>query len=69
MAASCEHGEEPSGSIKDREFLDSLSIYYLLKKHSVHEDSYDFYTDNLGIKKLETGCHFLFQKLSASDVM
>jgi hypothetical protein len=30
----CEHGNEPSGSIKDGEFLDYLSHYKLLKKDS-----------------------------------
>jgi hypothetical protein len=28
----CEHGNEPSGSIKDREFLDKLSDCQFLKK-------------------------------------
>jgi hypothetical protein len=28
---SCEHGNEPSGSIKGGEFLDYLSDYYILK--------------------------------------
>jgi hypothetical protein len=32
---SCEHGNEPLGSIKGGEFLDWLSDYYLLKKDSV----------------------------------
>jgi hypothetical protein len=31
---SCEHGSEPSGSIKCREFLDYLSNYQLLKEYS-----------------------------------
>jgi hypothetical protein len=26
VASSCEHGDEPSGSIKCREFLDQLSV-------------------------------------------
>jgi len=29
---SCEHGNEPSGSIKSGEFLDQLNDYQLLKK-------------------------------------
>jgi len=33
-ARSCEHDNEPSGSIKGREFLDWLSGYWLLKKDS-----------------------------------
>jgi hypothetical protein len=32
--ASCEHGNEPSGSIKGGEFLDKLSDCQLLKKDS-----------------------------------
>jgi len=32
MAGSCEHGNEPSGSVKDVEFLDQLSDCQLLKK-------------------------------------
>jgi hypothetical protein len=31
---SCEHGNEPSGSIKDGEFFDYLCDYQLLKKDS-----------------------------------
>jgi hypothetical protein len=31
VAKSCEYGNEPSGSIKDEEFLDQLSDYQLLK--------------------------------------
>jgi hypothetical protein len=27
LAGSCEHGNEPSGSIKDREFLDLLNDF------------------------------------------
>jgi hypothetical protein len=34
MAGFCEHGNEPSGSIKGVEFLDYLSDYQLLKKGS-----------------------------------
>jgi len=30
MADCCEHGKKPSGSIKDREFLDKLADYKLL---------------------------------------
>jgi hypothetical protein len=29
----CEHGDEPSGSIKDGEFIDWLKDYQLLKKN------------------------------------
>jgi len=32
VAVSCEHGNEPSGSIKGAKFLDQLSNYQLLKK-------------------------------------
>jgi hypothetical protein len=32
VAGSCEHGNEPSGSIKGGKFLDWLSDYQLLKK-------------------------------------
>jgi hypothetical protein len=31
VAGSCEHDNEPSGSIKAEEFLDYLSDYYLVK--------------------------------------
>jgi len=31
VAGSCEHGNEPSGFTKGREFLDYLSDYQLLK--------------------------------------
>jgi hypothetical protein len=34
VAGSCEHGNEPSGSIKGAEFLYKLSDYQLLKKGS-----------------------------------
>jgi hypothetical protein len=34
MAGFCENGNEPSGSIKGREFLDYLSDCQLLKKDS-----------------------------------
>jgi hypothetical protein len=34
VAGSCECGNEPSGSIKFREFLDKLGIYWFLKKNS-----------------------------------
>jgi hypothetical protein len=35
VTGSCEHGNEPSVSLKNREFLDQLSKYYLLKKDYV----------------------------------
>jgi hypothetical protein len=31
---SCEHGNEPSGSLKEGEFLGQLSDFWLLKKDS-----------------------------------
>jgi hypothetical protein len=34
VASSCERGNEPSGSIKGREFLDQLSDFLLFKKDS-----------------------------------
>jgi len=34
VAGFCEHGNEPSGSIKSGKFLDQLSDCQLLKKHS-----------------------------------
>jgi hypothetical protein len=34
VAGFCEHGNEPSGSIKGGEFLDQLNEYWLLKKDS-----------------------------------
>jgi hypothetical protein len=34
VADCCEHGNEPSGSIKGRKFLDYLTEYSLLKKVS-----------------------------------
>jgi hypothetical protein len=30
----CEHGDDPSGSVKRREFLDNLSDYQLFKEVS-----------------------------------
>jgi hypothetical protein len=36
MAVSCEHGNEPAGSIKNYEFLDYLSYCQLLKKTLHH---------------------------------
>jgi len=33
---SCEHGNEPSGSIKDGEFFDQLSDYQLLKDSATY---------------------------------
>jgi hypothetical protein len=35
VAGSCEHGNEPSGSIRGEEVLDYLSDYQLLKMESV----------------------------------
>jgi hypothetical protein len=35
VAGCCEHGNEPSGSIRDEEFLDWLSKCQLLKKDTV----------------------------------
>jgi hypothetical protein len=32
MTDSCEHSNEPSGTIRGGEFLDWLSDYYILKK-------------------------------------
>ena len=40
MAGTCECGNEPSGSIKCREFLDWLKIGYPLKKDSVPSSKY-----------------------------
>jgi hypothetical protein len=37
VAGSCEHGNEPMGSAKDRKFLDKLSKYQLLKRDLLHE--------------------------------
>jgi hypothetical protein len=34
VAGSCEHDNEPSGSIKGREFLDQLSDYQLHENDS-----------------------------------
>jgi len=34
VVGSCQHGNEPSGCIKDGEFLDQLSDYQLLKYNS-----------------------------------
>jgi hypothetical protein len=34
VAGSCEHGNEPLGSIKDGEFLDYLRDYQILKMDS-----------------------------------
>jgi hypothetical protein len=34
MSGSCEHGNEPLGSVKDGKFLDQLNNYQLLKKYS-----------------------------------
>jgi hypothetical protein len=35
VTCSCEHGNEPLGSIKDAEFLDKLNSYQLLKDCSM----------------------------------
>jgi len=35
VVGSCKHGNEPSGSIKDREFVDQLSDSHLLRNGSV----------------------------------
>jgi hypothetical protein len=35
MAGSCEHSNEPTGSIKGREFLDHLSDYQIPKDCSM----------------------------------
>jgi hypothetical protein len=35
MAGCCEHGNEPSGSIKGKELLDLMRNYQLIKKDSV----------------------------------
>jgi hypothetical protein len=32
VASSCEHGNEPSGSIKDLEFIEWLCMLWLLKR-------------------------------------
>jgi hypothetical protein len=34
VAGSCEHGNEPLGSIKGGEFLDWLNDYHLIRKDS-----------------------------------
>jgi hypothetical protein len=34
VAGSCDHGDEPSGSITSELFLDELSDYHLLNKDS-----------------------------------
>jgi hypothetical protein len=34
MVSSCEHGDEPSDSIKCRELLEFLREYWLVKKDS-----------------------------------
>jgi hypothetical protein len=36
VAGSYEHGNGPSGSIREREFLDELSDYKLLKKEQLY---------------------------------
>jgi hypothetical protein len=36
VAGFCEHGNEPSDSIKGMELLDKLSDYQLLKKALIH---------------------------------
>ena len=50
MSGYCEHGNEPSGSIKREEFIDYLKTNYLLKKdpelqnlvsHSMAQASYN----------------------------
>jgi hypothetical protein len=44
VAGSCEHGDEPLGSIKGGEFFDQLSDCYVLKKDSC---TGPFYSDRL----------------------
>jgi hypothetical protein len=34
VVGSCDHGDEPSGSIKGGELLDQQSDYHLLKENS-----------------------------------
>jgi hypothetical protein len=34
MIIVCEHGNKPSGSIKDEDFLDEMSDYHLLKNET-----------------------------------
>jgi hypothetical protein len=51
VAGSCEHGNEPSVSIRGGEFLDFLSDYQLFKKGSVPRTS-SFICNSSG------GCNF-----------
>jgi hypothetical protein len=56
VAGSCERGNEPSDSKKDRVFLDYMSNYWRLKKDSapwsclVHNSSTEFLATPLGIQ-------------------
>jgi hypothetical protein len=43
VAGSCEHGNEPFGSIKGRELLDQLSNYQSLRKDSVPKSKFLFW--------------------------
>jgi hypothetical protein len=36
MTGCCEHGNEPSGSLKGGEFLDYLNVCQLLKRDLLH---------------------------------
>jgi hypothetical protein len=38
VAVSCKHDNEPSSSIKDREYLDQLSGYWNYKCNNIHVD-------------------------------
>jgi hypothetical protein len=40
VASSCEHGKEPSGSMKGREFFDCLFKYYLFERTLLNGVSY-----------------------------
>jgi hypothetical protein len=40
LTDSCEHGNEPSGSIRGGEFLECLGDYRLLKKESTPGNQY-----------------------------
>jgi hypothetical protein len=41
VAGSCECGDEPSGSIKCREFLDCLRTFLFVKKDCAARSSFD----------------------------
>jgi hypothetical protein len=56
VADSCEHGNEPSGSIKGGNFLEQLSDYQLLKQDSPLVSLLVSYSVNFHTANTRTDC-------------